>query len=156
MWRVAGRGQQEENIVHCGVYKVIAIWYILYGHVSLEGQSLGYIHVCTEGFQDALNPTFYSEKKWVVSPTEDNSVQESFKAHGPGSASWQHLLLTSLGLWAGKKAAQEDPQLFKSSGGTVILTVMLLHSQVVYFCPELVSELCVCSPVAAKGIVDIC
>lgn len=33
---------------------------------------------------------------------------------------------------------------------------MLLQSQVVYFSPELDSELCVWSPVAAKGTVNIC
>lgn len=37
-----------------------------------------------------------------------------------------------------------------------MVTVILLHSQVVYFSPDWVSELCVCSPIAAKGIVDIC
>lgn len=59
---------------------------------------MGIIYVCTESFQDALNPIFYNEKKLVVSPAEDNSAQEPFKAHGSGSASWQHLLLTSLAL----------------------------------------------------------
>lgn len=34
--------------------------------------------------------------------------------------------------------------------------VMLLQSQVVYFSPDLVSKLCVWSPVAAKGTVNIC
>lgn len=85
LWRIAGKRQKEQNIVHWSVFKVVAIWYILYGHVSLEGQSLGYYACMYRELSGCFKHHFFSEKK-LVSPTEDNSVQEPFKAHGPGSA----------------------------------------------------------------------
>lgn len=44
----------------------------------------------------------------------------------------------------------------ESSRWAVPVTVKLLHSQGGVFSPELVSELCVWSPAAAKGTVGIC